>query len=306
MKRLVPFLICVMSALSCNPDAFIEPFEIEFSGTEFEVPFTGGTVEIETSHGDWEIQRVKLWGDSERPLFNKQEISYVSDYKSFELTRPTPAKLRFTLYESVDSNPSELYIYLGNGYEYEVLTIKIGACSGYSFDRIKYGSPVVLSDEDASEKAWGITADNVTGDFFDWEFPVFNSMYSRTYSFPFATIKTENMPSVSRYDTLMKYVGEPFMVPIPDPFLSNGELTFSGETVVFGYESKIYAIEHDDMKTTLTLVPGINNVDMFWGYLEYEVPYTMWFKHSGEGKDLSFEGKFVSKAHNGKWKVDLW
>ena len=68
MKRLVPFLICVMSALSCNPDAFIEPFEIEFSGTEFEVPFTGGTVEIEASHGDWEIQRVKLWGDSERPF----------------------------------------------------------------------------------------------------------------------------------------------------------------------------------------------------------------------------------------------
>ena len=96
------------------------------------------------------------------------------------------------------------------------------------------------------------------------------------------------------------------MVPIPDPFLSNGELNFNGETVVFGYELKIYAIEHEDMKTTLTLVPGINNVDMFWGYLEYEVPYTMWFKHSGEGKDLSFEGKFVSKAHNGKWKVDLW
>ena len=58
MKRLVLSLICAIAALSCNPDVFIEPFEIEFSGTEFEVPFTGGTVEIEASHGDWEIQRV--------------------------------------------------------------------------------------------------------------------------------------------------------------------------------------------------------------------------------------------------------
>ena len=166
MKRLVPFLICVMSALSCNPDVFIEPFEIEFSGTEFEVPFTGGTIDIEASHGDWTVQKIRLWGDSERPMFNKEEIRYVSDFKSFELTRPTPSGLRFTLHESVDSNPSELQIYIGNEYEYRIITINIGPCSGYSFDRIEYGTPVVLSEEDAYEQIWGLTTENKKGNDF--------------------------------------------------------------------------------------------------------------------------------------------
>lgn len=306
MKRLIPFLICVMSALSCNPDVFIEPFEIEFSGTEFEVPFTGGTIDIEASHGDWTVQKIRLWGDSERPMFNKEEIRYVSDFKSFELTRPTPSGLRFTLHESVDSNPSELQIYIGNEYEYRIITINIGPCSGYSFDRIEYGTPVVLSEEDAYEQIWGLTTENKKGNDFEWEFPVFYSAFCRTFSFPDTSVRTEDMPRVYRYKTLMKYVGEAFDVPLPDPLLSDGALTFSGETMEFSYVQTSRQMVYDEIKTTLTLAPGINNVNMYWGYLEYEVPYTMWFSHPGEGRDLSFEGKFVSKAFNGKWKVDLW
>ena len=306
MKRLVFYIICAIVALSCNPDVFIEPLDIEFSGTEFEVPFTGGTVEIETSHGNWDVQRVRLWGDSERPLFHKAEIRYLSEFKSFELTRLTQTKLKFTLHESVDSNPSEMQIYIGNQYEYEIITINIGLCRGYSFDRIEYGVPVVLSDDDAYEQAWSITAENDMGNPFEWEFPVFNSSYCRTFRFPSTAFKTNDMPQAYRYETLMNYVGEPFDVPIPDPLLSDGALTVSGETVQFGYEENVRVITHDDTKTTLTLIPGTNNVDMYWGYSEYEVPYTMWFKHSGEGRDLCFKGKFVSKAHNGKWKVDLW
>ena len=306
MKRLIPFLICAISALSCNPDVFIEPFEIDLSGTDFEVPFTGGTIEIEASHGDWNIQRVKLWGDSERPMFNKEEIRYVSEFKSFDLTRPTPSSLRFTLYGSVDSNPSELQIYIGNGYEHELITINIGPCTGYSFDRIEYGTPVVLSEEDACEQIWSITTENPKGYDFDWEFPVFYSVFCRTFSFPDTEVRTDDMPRVYRYETLLKYVGEPFTVPLPDPLLSDGALTFSGETMKFSYVESVHQMEHDQIKTTVTLVPGINNVKMYWGYLEYEVPYVMWFRHSGLGRDLSFKGKFKSKAYNGKWKVELW
>ena len=305
MKRQVFYIICAIAALSCNPDVFIEPLDIEVSKTEFELPFTGGTVEIETSHGNWEVLRVRLWGDSERSLFHKEEIRYLSEFKSFELTRSMPTRLKFTLHESVDSNPSELQIYIGNKYEYEILTINIGPCRGYSFDRIEYGAPVVLSD-DAYEQVWAITAENDMDNSFEWEFPVFNTSYCRTFCFPSTAFKTNDMPQAYRYETLMNYVGEPFDVPIPDPLLSDGALTVSGETVQFGYEENVRVITHDDTKTTLTLIPGTNNVDMYWGYSEYEVPYTMWFKHSGEGRDLCFKGKFVSKAHNGKWKVDLW
>ena len=306
MKRLVLFIICAMTALSCNPDVFIEPFEIELSGTEFELPFTGGTIEIETSHDDWKIIRTRLWGESERVSQGRGECIYESEFKSFELTRPQPSRLKFTLHESVDSKPSEIQIHIGNEYEYKILTINIGACNGYSFDRIEYGTPVVLSNEDAHEYIWGITADNNTDELYYWEFPVFNTMYGRTFCFPDTAFKTNDMPRAYRYETLMNYVGEPFNVPVPDPLLSDGALTFSGETVQFCYEENSRAIPHNDIKTTLSLVPGTNNVDMYWGYSEYEVPYIMWFRHSGEGRDLCFEGKFVSKAHNGKWKVELW
>ena len=92
---------------------------------------------------------------------------------------------------------------------------------------------------------------------------------------------------------------------LPEAVLSDGDLTFSGETVEFCYEVITRPVEFEELTASVNLAPGNNAVKMFWGYIEYEVPYTMWFKHPGEGRDLCFKGKFISKAYDGRWRVEL-
>ena len=303
MKWLILILTCALYAASCNPDVFIEPLEIEFSGTEFDLPFYGGSVVIDVSHGDWEVQNVTVnhidafWVDEE-------SMRHVDNFISFEITRPLPSRLVLTLDESVDSDPSLIQIFIGNGYESEVVSINVGACTGYSFDRIEYGEPVVLAS-DGFEQVWSESVDNGSDQPVTWECTVFDDGFCRTLWFPASAVTTDDMPYVMWYETLMKYVGEPFDVPVPDPMLLDGTLTYSGEKVEFTYDKVVLPLDFSQATASVILAPGRNSVRMFWGYEEYEVPYTIWFKHSGEGRDLCFHGKFTSKAYNGKWRVEL-
>jgi hypothetical protein len=301
MKRLILLFICSIAA-SCNPGVFIEPLEL--AETEFELPFTGGTVEISASHGDWEVQNVTVdhidaWWVSEGRMI------YESNFMSFEITRPQPSRLVLTLDESVDSNPSLIQIYIGNEYISKVVSVNVGACRGYSFDRVEYGDPVVVPPEDAFEQVWSKTVKNDSGEPMVWECPVFDARFCRTLWFPAEAVTSVDMPYVMWYETLMRFVEAPFDVPVPYAVLSDGDLTFSGETVEFCYEVITRPVEFEELTASVNLAPGNNAVKMFWGYIEYEVPYTMWFKHPGEGRDLCFKGKFISKAYDGRWRVEL-
>ena len=304
MKRMILLLICAICAASCNPSVFIEPLVVESSGTEFDVPFTGGSVLVNVSHGDWEVQNVTIdhvdaWWISE------DSMRHESNFMSFEITRPQASCLVFTLDESVNSDSSLIQIFIGNDYESEVVSINIGACGGYSFDRVEYGVPVVLSDDDAYELVWSRTVNNGSGQHMDWECSVFDENFCRTIWFPASTVLSDDMPYVMWYDTLMKFVVESFDVPVPAPFLSDGYLSLSGEKIEFSYDKVVQPIEFMQSNVAVTLAPGDNVVRMYWGYQEYEVPYTMWFKHSGNGRDHCFTGMFTSKAYNGKWRVEL-
>lgn len=302
MKRLILLLICAMSAASCNPGVFIEPLVVE--GTKYDVPFSGGSVVIDVSHGDWEIRNVTIdhvdaWWVSDGSMRHE------SNFMSFEITRPQSSRLVFTLDESVNSDPSLIQIFVGNDYESEVVSVNVGACCGYSFDRVEYGVPVAVSEADAFEQVWSRTVNNGSGQPMDWECPVFDESFCRTIWFPASTVVSDDMPYVMWYDTLMKFVGESFDVPVPAPFLSDGALSFSGEEVEFSYDKMVQPVEFMQSNAAVTLSPGNNTVKMYWGYVEYKVQYTMWFKHSGNGRDHCFTGMFTSKTFNGKWRVEL-
>lgn len=302
MKRLILILTCALFAASCNPDVFIEPLEIEFSGTEFDLPFYGGSVVIDVSHGDWDVQNVTVnhidafWVDEE-------SMRHVDNFISFEITRPLPSRLVLTLDESVDSDPSLTQIFIGNGYESEVVTINVSACTDYSFAAIEYEEPVVLV-ADGYEVVWCEMLRNESDVPVVWECPVFDDRFTRTLWFPASTVMTDDMPYVMWYETLMEFVGEPFDVPVPDPLLSDGALSFSGEMVEFSYDKVVLPLEFEQATASVNLVPGSTGVKMFWGYEEYEVGYTIRFTHSGGGRDLCFTGKFTSRAYNGRWRVE--
>lgn len=302
MKRLILLLICALVAASCNSGVFIEP--MEFAETEFDLPFTGGIVEVNASHGDWDIQNVTVdhidaWWVSE------DRMRYESNFMSFEIIRPQPTNLILTLDESVNTNPTLIQIFTGNEYESDVISIKVGACHGYSFDRIEYGAPVVVSPENAFEQVWSKTVENNTAQFMKWECFVFDERFCRTIWFPADAVLSEDMPYVMWYETLMKFVGEPFDVPVPDALLSGGKLTFSGKAVEFGYSAVTMPMAFEKLTASENIALGSNVVKMFWGYVEYEVPYTIWFRHSGEGRNLCFKGKFMSKAYDGRWRMEL-
>ena len=304
MKRMILLLICAMSAASCNPGVFIEPLEVERA--VYDVPFYGGTVDIAVRHGDWELERV---------AYNNVDLGFVEDadgvlwhednFISLHISRPQPSKLLVTIVDSVNPDAGVIEVFIRNDYESEVVTVNVGACSGYSFDRVEYGMHVVVSGDNAFEQVWSRTVNNGSGQPMGWECPVFDDGFCRTVWFPASTVVSGDMPYVMWYDTLMKFVGKPFDVPVPAPFLSDGTLSFFGEEVGFSYDQIVQPIEFIQSDAAVTLAPGANTVKMYWGYVEYEVPYTMWFTHSGGGRDLCFSGVFTSKAYNGEWRVEL-
>ena len=294
------WLAALLAMEACNPVVFIEPLEV--ARKAFDVPFTGAAVAINVSHGDWEVQNVTV-DHIDANWVSEESMRYESEFMSFEILRPQPSKLLVKVDESVNSDASLIQVFIGNDYESEVVSVNVGACCGYSFDRVEYGEPVETSE--GFEQVWSKSIANSSGQSMTWECPVFNENFCRTVWFPAATVVSDDMPYVMWYETLMKYVGEPFNVPVPSSFLLDGALSFADEDVVFSYDKMVLPVKYVQTYATASLAPGNNIVKMYWGYAEYEVPYTMWFKHSGEGRDLRFSGTFTSKAYNGKWRVEL-
>jgi hypothetical protein len=313
MKRTLIFLafnvvmivVTALVAVSCNPDVFIKPLDV--SEAEFDVPFYGGSVEVQVSHGDWELERVS---------YNYIDLGFVEDadgvlwhednFIRLHVSRQQPSKLWVTVDDSVNPEAALIHIYIRNDYESEVVTVNVGACSGYSFSRIEYGDVQMVSSEDAYEEGWrkSVSVSSAQSQSFD----VFGGGASRTVFFPAATVVSEDMPYAAWYDTLMQYVdGGAFDVPVPDALPGSGGLVFSGEEVEFGYTPVQMAMPELGLGETaaVNLAPGVNEVRMMWGYVEYRVPYVITFAHSGEGRDLTLRGEFTSKAHNGKWRVEL-
>ena len=305
MNRLPIIILTLLAALACNPDMFIEPLDV--SEAEFDVPFYGGSVEVQVSHGDWELERV---------AYNNVDLGFVEDgdgvlwhednFIRLHISRPQPSKLLVKVDESVNSDASLIQVFIGNDYESEVVTVNVGPCSGYRFAGIEYGDVQVLTSDDAYEVGWSKSVSVASAQTI--AFDVFEGGASRTVFFPAATVVSSDMPYAAWYDTLMLYVdGEAFEVPVPDALPVAGGLVFSGETVEFGYTQVHMSMPELGAGETamVSLAPGLNEVRMMWGYVEYRVPYVITFAHSGEGRDLTLRGEFTSKAHNGKWRVEL-
>ena len=303
--RIVTYVMVAALLVSCNPGVFIELLDV--AQAEYDVPFYGGTVEVDVTHGDWELERV---------AYNYIDLGFVEDadgvlwhednFIRLHIARPQPSKLLLTIDDSVNPEAGLIEIYIKNDYESEVITVNVSPCGGYVFSHIEYGDAQILTSSDAYEEGWSKSVTNSTSSPLNQTFDVFEGGASRTVFFPAATVVSADMPYAGWYDTLMQYVdGVAFDVPIPDALPSGGELSFSGEEVEFGYAEMQIPMPELDAQATLSLAPGVNEVRMMWGYVEYKVPYVMTFSHSGGGRDLTLRGEFTSEAYNGKWRAEL-
>ena len=299
------YVIAGLLLVSCNPGVFIEPLDV--ARAEYDVPFYGGTVAIDVTHGDWELDRV---------AYDNIDLGFVEDadgvlwhednFIHMHISRPQPSKLWVTIDDSVNPEAGLIEIFIKNDYEAEVVTINVSPCGGYAFSHIEYGDVQMLTSSDAYEEGWRKSVKNSTSSPLSQTFDVFEGGVSRTVFFPAATVVSADMPYAAWYDTLMQYLdGEAFEVPVPDALPVDGSLTFSGEEVEFGYSAMEIPMPELDEQATLTLAPGVNEVRMMWGYVEYKVPYVLTFSHSGGGRDLTLCGEFTSKAYNGKWRAEL-
>ena len=305
LRRMLTYVAAVLALAACNPGVFIEPLEV--ARAAFDVPFYGGTAEVAVRHGDWELERV---------AYNNVDLGFVEDgdgvlwhednFIRLHISRPQPSKLLVSVDDSVNPEAGVIEVFIRNDYESEVVTVDVGPCSGYRFAGIEYGDVQVLTSDDAYEVGWSKSVSVASAQTM--AFDVFEGGASRTVFFPAATVVSADMPYAAWYDTLMQYVdGEAFEVPVPDALPVAGELVFSGEAVEFGYTPVQMAMPELGLGETaaVNLAPGVNEVRMMWGYVEYRVPYVITFAHSGEGRDLTLRGEFTSKAHNGKWRVEL-
>lgn len=314
MNRLSIIILTLLAALACNPDMFIEPLTV--SESKFVMPFTGGAIEVKVGHGDWEVERVALDHiDCGFVTDDEGNMRHESNFTTFKIARPQRDKLVLTVEDMSNSSPMEMEIYISNPFQSQVIYVYMEPCTGYEFDRIEYGGLVVISPADAYEEAWRVTEVNETAAPVTKEYEVFGATLERTVWFPAATVVSADLPYVSWYETLMEFVTGPFSVPIPDalPSASDPETdqgTTPGtapetQTIPFTYDKTIIPTEAPEAKAEVTLMPGENAVIMYWGYVEYTVPYTMWFKHADGGRPRCMTGEFTSRAYDGRWRVEV-
>lgn len=258
---------------SCNPGIFIE--RLEASETEYALPFTGGSAEIALSHGSWEIDRVAV---NNIDVEMTGDGVYESRFMSFCLSRPSDMKLRLALERSTDPDPVLIDIHISNDFQSLCIPVRIEACRGYSFDRIEYG--IVTERKEGFEEAC-------------------NGRFGRRICFPAASVSSEDMPEAMWMEELLKYLGGTFDVPIPVPFPEEGTVPACEGHTEFSYRETFISMEYPSENVNL---PEDGN--MYWGYVEYRVPYIIWLTHP-EGMPLSFRGEFTSKTHDGRWREEL-
>lgn len=277
----------MLGLCSCNPGIFIE--RLEASEAEYALPFKGGSAEIALSHGDWEIERVAV---------NNIDVEmadggiYESRFMYFCLSRPSDTKLFLDLERSTDPDPVLIDIHIANDFQSLCIPVKIEACQGYSFDRIEYGT--VTEKTEGFEEAWAKTIST------DQEVSVFDVRFGRWICFPAASVTSEDMPEAIWMDELLKYVDRTFNVLIPVPFPEIGARPECLDHTEFSYKETFIAMEQPSEKVTLSKED--NTIHMFWGYVEYKVPYTIWFTHP-EGMPMSFNGELTSKTYDGRWRI---
>ena len=74
-------------------------------------------------------------------------MRHVDNYISFEITRPLPSRLVLTLDESVDSDPSLIQIFIGNGYESEVISIMENLSFWLPMVSSRFGASLWISED---------------------------------------------------------------------------------------------------------------------------------------------------------------
>lgn len=318
MKFRTGFLIFLLSMLvlcGCNDDVFIE--RLEASQTEFRLPMLGGAFDVDLSHGDWRLDRVAvnhidvdgemieedLGVQRSGPLSleGKGRAIHSNDNFALSVSRPHDDFLHVYLSQSVATREMLVELFLANDYEEVVITIVLEPCGGYRFDRIEYGQVYGVSGEGAVEEGWKVLFTNEGEANVSQEWAVFNDDAARTVSFPASTIQSEDIPNAMWYDELMKYVEEPFEVPLPEPFLLGGGLQFNGLKAPFATKDIKLSAELPDDKVAFSFAPGTTMLTVYWGYVEYWVDYTIWLVHDGGGKPLSFTGSMCSKTYDGTW-----
>lgn len=260
---------------SCNPGIFIE--RLEMPEAEYVIPFTGGCAEIVLSHGGWEIERVAV---NNIDVEMDGDGVYESRFMSFCMTRPSDARLRLALERSTDPDPVLINIHICNDFQSLCIPVRIEACCGYSFDRIEYGA--VTERKEGFEEAC-------------------NGRFGRRIWFPAASVTSAEMSEVMWMEELLKYVDEVFDVMTPVPFPEDGVMPECDGHIEFSYKEAFIPMKYPSEMPTMS--EGDNTSLMYWGYVEYRVPYTIWLTHP-EGMPLSFSGEFTSKTHDGRWRVE--
>lgn len=318
MKPIRPSTLILLASLfilqGCNPGVFIE--RLEASQSDFIFPMTGGKAEISLTHGDWIMERVAVdrvdaegWiidenGNEQYASLYLKDVGTLrvsSEWQEFEVIRDRPDHLVLDFGQSVDPDSRLVELYIENDYEELLVSVQIEGCSGYSFDRIEY-SDIKYHNVNQYDEAWALNLSNPADEVLVQEFDVFNADVFRMIDIPATAVTSEDLPHPHWQMELVRYMGgETFDMPLPSPFLKNGELVFGDMTLPFIYGEHQVETYMPDEKVCVGLQPGESRLRVFWEYEEYGVDYTVWLKHEGDGKPLSFSGTMHSKTYTGKW-----
>lgn len=305
-----------MILAGCNPGVFIEPLEV--SQSEFHFSMLGGRAEIQVSHDDWILEKVTCnhideWGwitengheyYSAITLKGPGSAFHESNFGSFTIERFPDNRIVIDLGQSFLPEETLVELYVINDYSEIVITVTQDECTGYRFDRIEYGDVTYVSSVNKVEKGWSLNFNNEGDSVLEQDFPAFTEDAVRTVYFPAGAVQSNSL-YLEFYDTLMKYVSEPFSVPVPAPRMGAEGLVFDGDMAPFDYKGSTFPIELPDERVSCSFEPGWSVLDMYWYVEEYHVDYTLWLCHDGGGAPIFLTGTLQSKSYTGEWEKIL-
>lgn len=319
LMRVISFIVTLLIfSAGCNGDVFIE--KLEASQTEFEVPSLGGQFKIELTHGDWNVERIAVNRVDVDGIIREEsceevrgplrlngygQADFTGSLTSFNVSRAKDEEVIMTFGPSKSIAEVQIDLYLSNDYQEVVVSFVQEHCTGYRFDRIEYGA-ITEHSNNQYEDGWTEEFYNDSQAYLFKKVSVFNDDVVRIVSFPANTVHSYDIDIENWPDQIMKYVGEPFDVPVPDPCLDGKELTFSGQTVRYSWDD-VYipvVLPHTTREFVVSPMETVL-LDMRWGYTEYVVDYTIWMCHDNGGQPFSFSGSVRSKTHDGRWTSSI-
>lgn len=293
---------CILILAGCNTEAFIDDFLPEPPSIVIEEG--GGRAGITFESDNWDIIYIGEEGIGEHFIQNEirdldgnllQEylplegyklasVSCKTEFADFCVKREEPCSLEVSLGENMYTDPLNIQIIVGNGYETKSISVKLGASARYRIDSVSYEFSGFHWYDNTLEPVDELTINNSSS-----AEPVTWIVY------PYKDAHRKIEFRGNEIENYGRWLGESLPeIEIPD--ISDGKPVLAGTKAVFGMmDQELKTDLPEDLSEEVIIAPGEKRkVTVFLEMEIYNVPYKVYASSPATGRKKVFSGKLYS------------